>query len=98
MGRRAGEQPFPNGERSWIPASRVRDFRRAGISILAKRKNLPVYDRTVDRGRTKNVPGDLTGARGDAALANWVWLPSYTFRAGGHKRGASQLRQAARRV
>jgi len=39
--------------------------------------------RAIYRDRTKSVPDDLTGGHGDAAFANWVWLASYSFRAGG---------------
>ena len=44
--------------------------------------------RAIYRDRTRSVPDILTGGHGDAAFANWVWLASYTFPAGGKHRAS----------
>jgi len=67
-------------------------FRRPGFAISAEpgvqyARNGNVFTVTIARAfyrdRTISVPDSLTGGHGDAAFANWVWLASYTFRAGG---------------
>jgi hypothetical protein len=67
-------------------------FRRPGFAISAEpgvqySRNGNVFTVTIARAfyrdRTISVPDVLTNGHGDAAFANWVWLASYTFRAGG---------------
>jgi hypothetical protein len=78
--------------RNLFPSGNDLGFRRPGFAIsaepgiqYARRGNVftATIARAIYRDRTKSVPDDLTGGHGDAAFANWVWLASYTFRAGG---------------
>jgi hypothetical protein len=68
-------------------------FRRPGYAVsLAPgfqyiyKKNLVTFEvgKAILRDRTRSVPDRITGAHGDAAFADWVWLGSYSFRFGGH--------------
>jgi hypothetical protein len=43
--------------------------------------------RAILRDRTRSVPDRMTGAHGDAAFADWVWLASYSYRFGGKHKG-----------
>jgi hypothetical protein len=78
--------------RNLFPAGNNLGFRRPGFAISAEpglqyARNGQVFTVTIARAfyrdRTVSVPDELTGGHGDAAFANWVWLASYTFRAGG---------------
>ena len=78
--------------RNLFPSGNNLGFRRPGFAIsaetglqYARKGNVftATVARAVYRDRTRSVPDDLTGGHGDAAFANWVWLASYTFRAGG---------------
>lgn len=78
--------------RNLFPTGNDLGFRRPGFAVsaepgiqYAKRGNVLTFTiaRAIYRDRTKSVPDDLTGGHGDAAFANWVWLASYSFRAGG---------------
>ena len=78
--------------RNLFPAGKDLGFRRPGFAVsaepgiqYARHGNVLslTIARAIYRDRTRSVPDDLTGGHGDAAFANWVWLASYTFRAGG---------------
>jgi hypothetical protein len=78
--------------RNLFPTGNDLGFRRPGFAVSAEpglqyARQGSVFTFTVARAiyrdRTKSVPDDLTGGHGDAAFANWVWLASYSFRAGG---------------
>jgi hypothetical protein len=78
--------------RNLFPTGNDLGFRRPGFAVsaepgiqYAKHGNAFTFTiaRAIYRDRTKSVPDDLTGGHGDAAFANWVWLASYSFRAGG---------------
>jgi len=80
--------------RNLLPAGKDLGFRRPGFAVsaepgiqYARRGNVLslTIARAIYRDRTRSVPDDLTGGHGDAAFANWVWLASYTFRAGGRR-------------
>jgi hypothetical protein len=77
--------------RNLFPTGNDLGFRRPGFAVsaepgiqYARRGNMFSFTiaRAVYRDRTRSVPDDLTGGHGDAAFANWVWLASYSFRAG----------------
>ena len=78
--------------RNLFPTGNDLGFRRPGFAVsaepglqYARHGNMLSFTiaRAIYRDRTKSVPDDLTGGHGDAAFANWVWLASYSFRAGG---------------
>jgi len=78
--------------RNLFPTGKDLGFRRPGFAVSAEpgiqyTRHGNVLSLTVARAiyrdRTHSVPDDLTGGHGDAAFANWVWLASYSFRAGG---------------
>jgi hypothetical protein len=78
--------------RNLFPTGNDLGFRRPGFAVSAepgiqyvRHGNMLSFTiaRAIYRDRTKSVPDDLTGGHGDAAFANWVWLASYSFRAGG---------------
>ena len=78
--------------RNLFPTGKDLGFRRPGFAVSAEpgiqyMRHGNVLSLTVARAiyrdRTHSVPDDLTGGHGDAAFANWVWLASYSFRAGG---------------
>lgn len=78
--------------RNLFPSGKDLGFRRPGFAIsaepgiqYARHGNVLTFTiaRAIYRDRTRSVPDDLTGGHGDAAFANWVWLASYSFRAGG---------------
>ena len=78
--------------RNLFPAGNDLGFRRPGFAIsaepgiqYARHGNVLTLTiaRAVYRDRTRSVPDLLTDGHGDAAFANWVWLASYSFRAGG---------------
>jgi hypothetical protein len=78
--------------RNLFPAGNDLGFRRPGFAIsaepgiqYARHGNVLTLTiaRAVYRDRTRSVPDLLTNGHGDAAFANWVWLASYSFRAGG---------------
>jgi len=82
--------------RNLIPSGKDLGFRRPGFAVSAEpgiqyARNGNVLTLTIARAiyrdRTRSVPDDLTGGHGDAAFANWVWLASYSFRAGGKHEG-----------
>jgi hypothetical protein len=84
--------------RNLFPTGNDLGFRRPGFAIsvepglqYARNGNVLTVTiaRAIYRDRTRSVPDDLTGGHGDAAFANWVWLASYTFRAGGRHRSSS---------
>ena len=73
-------------------------FRRPGFAIsvepgvqYARHGNVftLAIARAFYRDRTISVPESLTKQQSDAEFANWVWLASYTFRAGGRHPAAS---------
>ena len=78
--------------RNLFPTGNDLGFRRPGFAIsaepgiqYARHGNVLTLTiaRAVYRDRTRSVPDLLTDGHGDAAFANWVWLASYSFRAGG---------------
>ncbi|MFY9725858.1 MAG: hypothetical protein WB579_26035 [Bryobacteraceae bacterium] len=78
--------------RNLFPTGNDLGFRRPGFAVSAepgiqyvRHGNMISFTiaRAIYRDRTRSVPDDLTGGHGDAAFANWVWLASYSFRAGG---------------
>ena len=78
--------------RNLFPTGNDLGFRRPGFAVSAepglqysRQGNVFTFTiaRAIYRDRTRSVPDDLTGGHGDAAFANWVWLASYSFRAGG---------------
>jgi hypothetical protein len=78
--------------RNLFPTGNDLGFRRPGFAISAEpgiqySRHGSVLTltiaRAVYRDRTRSVPDLLTDGHGDAAFANWVWLASYSFRAGG---------------
>ena len=78
--------------RNLFPTGQDLGFRRPGFAVsaepglqYARQGNVLTFTiaRAIYRDRTRSVPDDLTGGHGDAAFANWVWLASYSFRAGG---------------
>jgi hypothetical protein len=78
--------------RNLFPVGKDLGFRRPGFAVsaepgiqYARHGNVLTLTiaRAIYRDRTRSVPDDLTGGHGDAAFANWVWLASYSFRAGG---------------
>jgi hypothetical protein len=80
--------------RNLFPSGNDLGFRRPGFAVSAEpgvqySRNGNVFTvtiaRAIYRDRTRSVPDVLTGGHGDAAFANWVWLASYTFRAGGRQ-------------
>ncbi|MGO9230114.1 MAG: hypothetical protein ACLQKA_13035 [Bryobacteraceae bacterium] len=82
--------------RNLFPTGKDLGFRRPGFAVSAEpgiqyARNGNVLTLTIARAiyrdRTHSVPDDLTGGHGDAAFANWVWLASYSFRAGGKHEG-----------
>lgn len=69
-------------------------FRRPGYAVslapgfqYAYRKNLVTFQmgKAILRDRTRSIPDRITGAHGDAAFADYVWLGSYSYRFGGKK-------------
>jgi len=79
-------------KRQLFPTGNDLGFRRPGFAISAEpgiqySRHGSVLTltiaRAVYRDRTRSVPDLLTDGHGDAAFANWVWLASYSFRAGG---------------
>jgi hypothetical protein len=78
--------------RNLFPTGNDLGFRRPGFAISAEpgiqytRHGIVLsltIARALYRDRTRSVPDLLTDGHGDAAFANWVWLASYSFRAGG---------------
>ena len=78
--------------RNLFPTGKDLGFRRPGFAIsaepgiqYARHGNVLTLTiaRAIYRDRTRSVPDILTDGHGDAAFANWVWLASYSFRAGG---------------
>jgi hypothetical protein len=78
--------------RNLFPTGNDLGFRRPGFAISAepgiqyvRHGNVLTLTiaRALYRDRTRSVPDLLTDGHGDAAFANWVWLASYSFRAGG---------------
>jgi hypothetical protein len=78
--------------RNLFPTGNNLGFRRPGFAIsaepgiqYARHGNVLTLTiaRALYRDRTRSVPDILTDGHGDAAFANWVWLASYSFRAGG---------------
>ena len=78
--------------RNLFPSGDNLGFRRPGFAVSAEpgiqyanHGNVLTFTiaRAIYRDRTRSVPDVLTGGHGDAAFANWVWLASYSFRAGG---------------
>jgi hypothetical protein len=85
--------------RNLFPTGNDLGFRRPGFAISAEpgiqyARHGSVLTLTIARAiyrdRTRSVPDDLTGGHGDAAFANWVWLASYSFRAGGKHEESGQ--------
>jgi hypothetical protein len=83
--------------RNLFPTGNDLGFRRPGFAVSVEpgiqyTRNGNVLTvtiaRAIYRDRTRSVPDILTGGHGDAAFANWVWLASYTFRAGGKHRAS----------
>ncbi|MFZ0590905.1 MAG: hypothetical protein WAM39_10500 [Bryobacteraceae bacterium] len=81
-----------------FPSGKNLGFRRPGFAISAEpgiqySRHGNVFTvtiaRAIYRDRTRSVPDDITGGHGDAAFANWVWLASYSFRAGGRHAASS---------
>jgi hypothetical protein len=77
--------------RNLFPTGNDLGFRRPGFAVsaepgiqYARHGNVLTLTiaRAIYRDRTRSVPDILTDGHGDAAFANWVWLASYSFRAG----------------
>jgi len=67
-------------------------FRRPGFAISlmpgiqyshGKSLSTAAVGKAIYRDRTRSVPNQMTGAHGDAAFADYIWLANYSVRFGG---------------